>query len=372
MNPKDYYNLAGESPQGPPGTPPGAGPGNVVYYPIPVAPRRNSILMSFFLFLCGLVAVAVFMFFMVGLVLSPFLALMQPERFALSEGILPEKYVSGNKAARDKVAVVTISGTIIGSDDVFIKKQIDSVVKDKSVKAVVLRIVSPGGTISGSDYYLEQLKQMKSDRKVPVVVSMGSIATSGGYYVAMVGDYLYAEQTTITGSIGVIAPMYNLSELCQKIGVSADPIVSGPMKGMGNITKPMSEDEKKVWQALIDDSFKHFKAIVREGRPQFAAKPEELDAIATGQIYTATQALDNGLIDKIGFVDEAIEHAMTAAGLNSNNCKVVKYTSVKGLVDILLEGRSEETATKAALFNMLATPQPYYLMPGALPSPEEN
>ena len=372
-NPQDVYQIAGNCPpNGPTGTTPG-GPqlGNVVYYPI--AARRQSIFMSFVLFLCGLFAVGFVMFALLSVIFMPFLALMQPETFAsLNEGVLPEKYVFGEKTATDKIAILSVSGTILGNEDGFVKKQIDSITKDKRVKAVVLRVVSPGGTISGSDYYLEQLKKMKSERKIPVVVSMGAMATSGGYYVAMVGDRLFAEQTTLTGSIGVIAPMYNLSELCQKIGVSSDPIVSGPMKGMGNITKPMSEEEKKIWQSLIDDSFNHFKAVVREGRANFAAQPEQLDTIATGQVYTANQALENGLIDEIGFLDDAIEYAIDKAGLNTNNCKVVKYTNRKGLMDVLLEGQAEEAAAQTKIMNMLTSPQPYYLMPGALPDYKER
>ncbi len=380
-NPQDVYQFAGGYPaSGPTGTPPGGpsgggssgGPGNFVYYPVAIAPRRQSFFMSLFLFCCGLIAVAFFAFVLLSILLSPIIAVMHPDSFSLNEGRLPEKYVSGNKNAPDKVAILTISGTILGGENSFIKKQIDSISKDQQVKVVVLRIVSPGGTISGSDYYLEHLKRMKNERGIPVIVSMGSLATSGGYYVAMAGDILFAEHTTITGSIGVIAPMYNLSGLCQKIGISADPIVSGPMKGMGNITKPMSEEEKKIWQALIDDSFERFKQIVREGRPQFAAKPEELDEIATGQVYTANQALDNGLIDKIGFLDDAIEAAMSTVGLNANNCKVVKYSSRQNLFDALLESRSEEASVQARILNLLTTPQPYYLMPGTLPDFKEE
>jgi len=378
-NPQDVYQIAGDytasdsttSPPGGPGGPNGSG--NYIYYPVAVAPRRQSFFMSLFLFFCGLVAVGFFSIFFLGILLSPFVAIMHPESFAINEGRLPEKYVSGEKNVLDKVAILTISGTILGGDNTYIKKQIDSISKDKNVKAVVLRIVSPGGTISGSDYYLEQLKRMKSKRRIPVIVSMGSMATSGGYYVAMVGDQLFAEQTTITGSIGVIAPMYDLSELCQKIGVSSDPVVSGPMKGMGDFTKPVSEEEKKIWQALIDDNFERFKQIIREGRPRFAAKPEELDEIATGQVYTANQALDNGLIDRIGFLDDAVEAAMTAVGLNENNCKVIKYSSRQTLFDTLLESRFEEVSVQARVLNLLSTPQLYYIMPGALPDfKEEN
>jgi len=379
INHQDVYQIAGGYPASgsstpPPGGPsgPSGGPGNYIYYPVAVAPRRQSFFMSLFLFFCGLVAVGFFAIFFLGILLSPFVAMMHPESFAMNEGRLPEKYVSGNKTASDKIAILTISGTILGGEDTYIKKQIDSIIKDKSVKAVVLRIVSPGGTISGSDYYLEQLKRMKSERRVPVIVSMGSIATSGGYYVAMVGDTLFAEHTTITGSIGVIAPMYDLSELCRKIGISSDPVVSGPMKGMGDFTKPMSEEEKKIWQALIDDSFSRFKQIIREGRPQFAARPEVLDEIATGQVYTANQALENGLIDKIGFLDDAVEAAMSVAGLNENNCKTIRYSSRQTLFEALLESRSEEVSVQARVLNLLSTPQLYYIMPGALPDFKEE
>jgi len=381
-NHQDVYQIAGGYPASGPATPPpggsggpsgpGGGPGNYIYYPVAVAPRRQSFFMSLFLFCCGLVAVGFLAFLFLSILLAPIVAVMHPESFAINEGRLPEKYVSGEKNALDKVAILTISGTILGGDSTYIKKQIDSISKDKSVKAVVLRIVSPGGTISGSDYYLEQLKRMKSERRIPVIVSMGSMATSGGYYVAMVGDQLFAEPTTVTGSIGVIAPMYDLSELCQKIGISSDPIVSGPMKGMGNITKPMSEEEKKILQALIDDNFDRFKQIIREGRPQFAARPEALDEIATGQIYTANQALENGLIDKIGFLDDAVEAAMSAAGLSANNSRVIKYSSRQTLFETLLESRSEEVSVQARILNLLSTPQLYYIMPGALPDFKEE
>lgn len=383
-NPQDIYKVSSDpssgSPGGnpysiPPGFPPGsvppgsAPPGGVVYYPVPVG-RRTSPFWTVFWFFCGLILFGFFSFVFFAALLSSMVEVMQSGAIA-TESRLPEKFVSGNKNAVSKIAILTISGTIIGNEDGFVKKQIDAVKKDSKVEAVVLRIVSPGGTISGSDYYLAKLKELKKERNIPIIVSMGSVATSGGYYVAMAGDKIYAEQTTITGSIGVIAPMYDISELCEKVGFESNPIVSGPMKSMGNITKPMSEEERKIWQNLIDENFAHFKQIVRDGRANFAAAPEKLDELATGQIYTADQALDNGLIDAIGFVDDAVKDAMNRVRLSENNCKVVKYDTTKGLVNILLEGKSKESQTYTHLLQTVATPQLYYLMPGAIPLMEE-
>lgn len=374
-NPQDIYKIPGDPashglpPHGtiPPGSVP---PGNVVYYPIPLQ-RSSSPLWTFFWLFAGLMVMGFLAMFFLGVLISSMVEVVSSGSI-VTETKLPEKFVSGNKNAASKVVILTISGTIMGDEDGFVKKQIDAISNDPKVEAVVLRIVSPGGTISGSDYYLAKLKELKKERNIPIVVSMGAIATSGGYYVAMVGDKIYAEKTTITGSIGVIAPMYNLSELCKKIGVEADPITSGPMKAMGNITKPMTDEERKIWQNLIDENFDHFKSIIREGRANFAAAPEKLDELATGQIYTADQAVENGLIDEIGFIDDAIKDVMSRARLSGNNCKVIKYGAIKGLIDVLLEGQSNDTEYCTKTLRSMTTPQLYYIMPGAIPWVEEE
>jgi protease-4 len=157
-----------------------------------------------------------------------------------------EKFFSGNHDSNEKIAIITIEGMIISNEDGFIAKAIQQATADENVKAVVLRVDSPGGTMTGSDYYLHLLKKMKSERRIPVVVSMGSVAASGGYYVSMVGDEIYAEPATITGSIGVIASLFDASELLDTIGVKSTPITSGPFKAMGSFAKPMSEEERAI------------------------------------------------------------------------------------------------------------------------------
>lgn len=280
---------------------------------------------------------------------------------------LNEKLIRGESTASRKVAILSIDGVIFGSDDDFVVKQVKQVLKDKNIEAVVLRIDSPGGTITGSDYYHHLLKRIKSERDIPIVVSMGSMATSGGYYVAMAADEIFAERTTVTGSIGVIVPMYKGVELCKKIGIESTPITSGPLKTMGSFDKPLTEEQRAVWQHLVDDNFKRFKEVIREGRPEFEADPGKLDALATGQIYTATEAKENGLIDKIGFLDDAIDAAMEHAGLTEADSKVIQFRSKMKFADFLMESRGPDKLLRLETLLDLTTPRVYMICPDVLP-----
>lgn len=346
--------------------------GGVYYYGVPVQQPRSWFANCFF-FMLGFFAVLFCCFlafcFVIGVIGAAAGTILSSSETPFTP--LSEIHVSGNRFSDEKVAILTISGTIVGSDEGFIQKQINAVLKDLSVRAVVLRVNSPGGTISGSDYYLEQMKRMKRERDIPIVVSMGATAASGGYYVSMVGDELYAEPTTITGSIGVIFPMFNLSELCEKIGVKSDPIVSGPYKSMGSMTRPLTDEERSIFQSIINDSFVRFKKIIRDSRKEFAETPEKLDEIATGQVYTADQALENGLIDRIGFLDEACDRAIELAGLIPTRCKVFKYKSKFGFADFL-SVQDEDVTTQVRLLKSVTQPQAYYIMPGVVPDVVEN
>jgi protease-4 len=289
-----------------------------------------------------------------------------------------EKFHSLSRDATNKVAIISVTGTIIEGNG-FVKKQIDRVKKDDDVVGVVLRINSPGGTITGSDYlyhYLKELvKQHKSaDKKFPIVVSMGSMCASGGYYIAMaVGDEpesIFAEPTTWTGSIGVIIPHYDISGLLKTWDVQDDSIASGPLKQMGSPTKPMNEQEREVLQELVNLSFDDFKEIVRAGRPDFKENPKALDDIATGQIYTATQALKLGLVDKIGFIEAAIERVAELSGHDLKDLRCVQYQKHTSPLDALMGAQMRSghplPIDVVSLLNF-TTPQAYYLYTG-LPS----
>jgi protease-4 len=280
-----------------------------------------------------------------------------------------EKYHSLAQFASKKIAIVEVSGAIMEGEDSFAEKQIDRVREDPDVVGIVVRVNSPGGTVTGSDFIYHHLRELAEKRKLPIVVSMGSVCASGGYYVAMsVGsqpDSIFAEPTTWTGSIGVIIPHFDVSGGLAKLGISEDSIASGPLKKMGSPTRPMSPEEKKILQTLVDDSFKDFKAIVANGRPKFKDDPAKLDAVATGQIFTAKQALAKGLVDKIGFIDAAIARATELAGENASSVRCVKYEKRPTFFGSVLGSEAQVPPARgmpdlSAVLD-LATPRAYYL-----------
>ena len=279
---------------------------------------------------------------------------------------LAEKFYSGDRASKDKIAIVRIEGTILDGEG-FPRKQIDQVLEDKNVKAVVLRVDSPGGTVTASDYILHHLKEMREKRGIPLIASMGSIAASGGYYVAMaVGDQeksIYAEPTTWTGSIGVIIPHYDFSGLMQRLEISEDSVASHRLKGMGNPAKKMTEEERQIFQSLVDESFSRFKSIVQSGRPGFRGEEGEkkLAEVATGQVFTADQAKASGLIDEVGFIEAAIARAAEAAGLNAEQTKVVEYSRPTDIQSLLFGVSSSKSEGLAQAALQLTTPRAYYL-----------
>ncbi len=278
---------------------------------------------------------------------------------------LREEFVSHERFASDKVAVISVDGMIYDEDDGHIKRQIDQAAEDDDVKAIVLRVDSPGGTVTGSDYIYHHLKVLRRERKIPLVVSMGSLAASGGYYVSMaVGETpesIFAEPTTWTGSIGVIIPHYDLSALLAEWGIEEDSIASHPLKNMGSFAKDMTEKERAIFQELVDETFERFKEVVKSGRPQFKKDPEALDEVATGQVFTAEQALELGLVDKIDFFEGAVDRAIELAGLDEDDVRVVKYKRELTLADVLLGVRAAHDRFELADVLDATVPRAYYL-----------
>ncbi len=330
-------------------------PGTPCYYPPPPPPPRRGFWGRFFLTLFVLACGG--SFFM-NLLLGGLLLDGTPR--------VQEKFISHNQSGKDKVVILPIEGVILESEDGFIKRAIDAAMEDKHVKAVVLRVDSPGGSVSGSDYIFHHLRELAKAKSIPIVVSMGSIAASGGYYVSMaVGqepDTIFAEPTCFTGSIGVIMPHYNLAGFMEKYGLADDSVASHELKKMGSPAKAMTSAEKKIFQDLVNDDFEQFKKVIRSGRRRFEQEPKKLDALATGQVYTADQAVKNGLIDKIGFLEDAVDRAIKLADLDGKKVKVVRYKQEAGLSSILLGGQASKSPSldlKALL--ELTTPKAYYL-----------
>jgi protease-4 len=284
------------------------------------------------------------------------------------ESRVQEKYFSHQRDAHDKVAILSIEGTILDGEG-FFKRQIDHATKDAkdgSLKALLVRVNSPGGTITGSDYMYHHLRMLAQEAHIPIVVSMGGLAASGGYYVSMaVGDTpksIFAEPSTWTGSIGVIIPHYDLSPLMKNWGIQDDSIASHRLKSMGSFSRPMTEEERKIFKELVDDGLARFKDAIKEGRPQFKKDPDALDKLATGQVFTAEQAKQNGLVDEIGFVEAAIDRAIELAGLDKDHVRVVQYKSEGSLVDFLWGGgaASRSSFDLAAMLES-AAPRAYFL-----------
>jgi len=298
--------------------------------------------------------------------LSIIVALVARHRDYLdTSGGVEEKYHSRSTSSRDKVAIVHITG-VITTGEGSVKKQINRVREDTGVKAVVLRIDSPGGTITGSDYIYHHLCELKRDRKIPLVVSMGSVAASGGYYIAMaVGDEqraIFAEPTTTTGSIGVVVPHYDISGLLERFDIKDDSIVSHPRKRMLSMTKSLTDDDRQILESYMQEAFDRFKQIVKNGRPAFRDNEQALNELATGEIFSANQAQRHGLIDEIGFIEGAIDRAAELAGLNPQAVRVVSYKTPLSLFDVLASARANEARSLdwQSLLE-LSVPRAYYL-----------
>ncbi len=287
-------------------------------------------------------------------------------------GGLQESFLQGDELATDKIAVISVNGVIMEGNG-FVKRQIDRVREDDTVKAIVLRVNSPGGTVTGSDFIYHHLTKLREDKEVPIVVSMGDLAASGGYYVSMcVGDQeksIYAEPTTTTGSIGVIIPHYNVSGLMARYDVVDDSIMSHPRKQMLSMTRELSDEHRAILQDHVNETFDRFKEIVHSGRPMFRddenaiLAPDTETDLATGEIFSARRAKACGLVDEIGFIEAAIERAAELASLKDKEYRVVRFERTASLMSLL--GSAQASTSEADHLETLldlGTPRAYYLM----------
>jgi protease-4 len=244
-------------------------------------------------------------------------------------GPLKEEEVSGSGSA--KVLLVELSGLISSQESgglveqpnivVRMKEELSRAAADPKVQAVVLRINSPGGTVTASDMLYHELRVFKEQRKIPIVASIVDVGASGGYYVAAAADRIIAHPSSITGSVGVIMLTVNAQGLLQKIGVQTTAVTSGPKKDMGSPFRPMTDEERAIFQGVINSFYERFLLVVKDGRPNLTT--EQIRKLADGRIYAADQAKALGLVDDIGYLDDAIALAKKEAGLSE--ARVVLY-----------------------------------------------
>ncbi len=242
--------------------------------------------------------------------------------------LLPERYVAGDLVA-SKVAVVDVSGLLMGEQINHILAQVRQARDDKQVRAIVLRIDSPGGSISGADQIWRELSLIDK----PIVASMADVAASGGYYVACPADLVLAEPTTLTGSIGVIWESPQVGELLDKLGVKMQTVTSGEWKDSGSIFhKELTTAERERLQQLVETAHQRFVSVVAQGRKMTL---EQAGAVANGKVLTANEALSLKLIDRLGYQDDAIREAWNLARMESS--RVVRYGRPFSLSSSLLD-----------------------------------
>jgi protease IV len=255
--------------------------------------------------------------------LNPFSSTPQP---------LEEHVVSGE--GKPKILLLDISKVISSEDEeadfgirrresltARVREQLDQVGDDDRVRAVVLRINSPGGTVTASDIIFHQIMEFKAAHSIPVIAQMLDMGTSGAYYVALAADEIVATPTTVTGSIGVVMYGVNLAGLMEKVGVTNQTLKAGARKDIGSPLRKMTPDEERILQDILNQMQDRFLTVVRERRP--AMSEDSLRMVSDGRILSAPQALQAGLVDRIGYLSDTLEVAKTRAGVTQ--ARVVMY-----------------------------------------------
>ncbi|MBC7341884.1 MAG: signal peptide peptidase SppA [Clostridia bacterium] len=217
------------------------------------------------------------------------------------------------------IAVISINGVISGDDYAAggasapsIMEQLSRAKDDPAVKAVLLRINSPGGSASASQEIGDEVRRLREAGK-KVVVSMGDTAASGGYWIACNADYIVANPATLTGSIGVIMQFQNLEELYRKIGIKTENITSGPHKDMGSAARPLTPAERDILKAMVNDIYQQFVQVVAQGRKM---SEDKVRSLADGRVFTGRQAKELGLVDALGNFYDALNYASKLAGIS--------------------------------------------------------
>jgi protease-4 len=274
------------------------------------------------------------------------------------------------KGDRSQVAIIEVKGLIDPYRAEVVRLLADEVLATHSIKAVVLRVDSPGGGVAASDEIWYQVKRLR-DAGLPVVASYGGLAASGGYYISCGTDHIVAEPTCITGSIGVIAQSFILSGLLDKVGIEAVTLMAtdSPEKDLGNPFREWTDVDRQRFTAMLDAAYEIFNTRVWDGRKTVITDRTKLDALANGAVYTADDAVKNGLVDSVGYLDDAIAAAESRAGIRAGRSTVVTLREPASLLGGLLGVRGDESARHLgdaesirSWVNELGAPRLMYLM----------
>jgi len=247
-----------------------------------------------------------------------------------------EEGSTGLSLASNQVAAFHVEGTIVDSRE-FVD-ELKEIGNRSSVKSVVIRINSPGGGVAASQEIYEAIKKFRAETKKKVVVSMASVAASGGYYIACAADRIFANPGTITGSIGVVAEWYNYGDLLRWAKMQNIVIKTGTFKDAGSPTRPLTSEERIYFQSLINNMFNQFVSAVATSRKM---KEEDVRKLADGRVFTGQEAKKNGLVDELGTYQDAIAAAAKMPGISGTPKVLSPAKKSISILDLLLgEGRS--------------------------------
>jgi len=277
-----------------------------------------------------------------GLIISSAVAL---QILSLGSGASSSDFGS-TRGSGPAVAVIHVEGIIAsGGDGLFsdtsiasaqtIIKNIEKAKNDEDVKAIILAVDSPGGGVVASDEIYHALKGVEK----PIVVVMGDLAASGGYYISMASNWIIANPNTLTGSIGVISEFPNAEGLLDKIGVDFVVITSGPRKDIGSPYREMTEAERAYWQKIIDETYASFVQIVADGRHMTV---DQVKPLADGGVYTGRQALELGLVDQLGYEEDAVTKAAELGGITGKP-RIIEYEDRPRFFELLTEATSQRS-----------------------------
>jgi len=348
---------------GPTQQPPTAGQPPSFELPIaaamPPAPARKKSGWRVFVWIILAISIAGNMFLFLGLiamaaVLSPGMEMFDGARHEYVEQTL----VRG--PGSHKIAVINMRGLIDDALRVEVCSQLDAASRDHRVKAVILRTVTPGGTVSASDQIHHEIMKFRQDSGKPVVAFMQSMATSGGYYTSVACDRIVAEPTAITGSIGVLLSNLIVKNLLeQKLGIEPVTIKSGEKKDWGSMFSEMTDEQKQYFRdKLITPAYERFVQLVAEGR-QGQLTADEARRLSDGSLYSAQEAMDKKLIDDVGYMDKAVELARSLSGVSE--ARVVEYQRPLTLSSLLGVRAEPPLRLDRSVLEELAAPRLLYL-----------
>ena len=331
-----------------------------IYYPPPPAPQRGGFVRAVFV----TVALAIFS---VSIILNLFLLASSGLSALASSDVGTVANVIADGDDSQKVAVIPIDSVIDASSRDRFEKAIRQIEDDPSVKALVIEVDTPGGTVTASDEIYHRILKFKARKNIPVVTAMGGMATSGGYYVACATDEIFVQPTTLTGNIGVVMQRFNYSGAMEKIGVADASITpqGAKFKVMGSPYKPETPEGTAYLRGFAEDFYGQFKAIVETGRK--GKLKDSIDKIADGRVFTAAEALKLGLADQQGYSSDAYDRAASLASLS--NPTVVRYQHHPSLFEVFgvkWGGTSSgvNVSIDPSVLHELTTPRAMYIWRG--------